>query len=130
MSFIPSAIAVLLMTMACGQHHPSVPREVDVWARRILAMPVDEVCTGTVHANYFCAVRDSLITDAVRDLGARSISVENLQSNERYIDLDWGGGHVEAYGVIIGPVGWTHVPNEERKERRIRDAVFSYDTRM
>lgn len=108
-----------------------VPPEIDVWARSILAMPVEDVCAGAPHPQaYNCTVRAALLTDVVRRLGARSVVLANVHSNERYIDLDWGGGHVEAYGVMIGPIGWTRGVDPERKERRIREGVIAYDTRQ
>jgi hypothetical protein len=120
-------IAALLV--ACGDGVPSVPSSTDDWARKLIAMPVEDVCGGEVRASYFCAVRPDLIPSDVRTLGARSISLENVRG-ERYIDLDWGGGHVEAYGVIIGPADWPHQANEERRERKLRVGVFAYDTRQ
>ncbi|HEY5925966.1 MAG TPA: hypothetical protein VIV11_29965 [Kofleriaceae bacterium] len=107
-----------------------MPAWVDAWARTILAMPVAEVCAGETHAGYFCQVRESLVTSEVRGIGARSITLQAVRSNERYLDFDFGGGHVEAHGVLIGPAGWTHVANTERGERKLRDGVFAYDTRQ
>jgi hypothetical protein len=77
----------------------------------------------------FCRVRESLVDRDVRALGMHTIWLQGL-GGDRYIDMDWGGGHVEAYGVIVGPTGWAHVADTERGEKRIRDGVFRYDTRQ
>jgi hypothetical protein len=125
---VPVSIAIALC--ACGRAEPtSVSPAVDAWARRILAMPVAEVYEGQIHADYFCSVAAQLVSPEVRALGAHMISLQNVH-RERYIDLDWGGGHVDAYGVIIGPSGWSHVADPERRERKLRDGVFAYDMRQ
>jgi hypothetical protein len=127
-----SAQLILVIALgACGDRRvPSVPPRADAWARQVLAMPAEEVCDGEVRAAYFCAVRPALIPAEVRELGARSISLENVRGDQRYLDFDWGGGHVEAYGVLIGPADWTHEANTERGERKLRAGVFVYDTRQ
>jgi hypothetical protein len=91
-------------------------------------MPIEDVCAGDAAGRYFCRVRPDLIPDDVRALGA-TISLQNLRG-ERYLDLDWGGGHVDAYGVLIGPADWSHAANAERGERKLRVGVFAYDTRQ
>lgn len=117
-----------LAVFGCHREVPSVPTEVDAWARQVIALPVDEACKAGDGARYFCSVRPALFTPAVRQLGAASITLQDPRG-ERYIDIDWGAGHVEAYGVLIGPVGWTHRADPEFGERMIRDGVFSYDRR-
>jgi hypothetical protein len=119
---------VVLALMGCGRDVPSVPTEVDAWARRVIALPVQEACVAGQTDGFFCSVRPTLLTPEVRRLGA-TITLQNLRG-ERYINIDWGGGHVEAYGVIIGPSGWTHRADPEFREHRIRDGVFSYDQRQ
>ena len=121
---------VLVMALGCAKSVPSIPPEVDVWARSILAKPIADVCAGDLMADFFCNVQRSLITDEVRQLGANYVSLQDVHSNERYIDLDWGGGHVEAHGVVIGQANWMPTPNAENNHRRIRDGVFSYDSRQ
>jgi hypothetical protein len=105
-----------------------VPASVDAWARRILAMPVEEACDGEVHADFFCSVAVSMMPGDIRALGA-TITLQNARRRDRYLDLDWGGGHSEAHGVLIGPAGWTHEADPERGERKLRDGVFAYDLR-
>lgn len=94
-------------------------------------MPAAEVCDAPP-AGFFCRVRESLVPADVRALGMHTIWLQAVTHPpaERYIDLDWGGGHIEAYGVIIGPAGWRHVADSERAEKRLRDGVFTYDTRQ
>jgi hypothetical protein len=119
---------IVLALVGCQREVPSVPAEIDVWARQILALPVDDVCAGEIRADFFCSVRPALFTPAVRELGARSITLQNIRG-ERYVDIDWGAGHVEAHGMLVGPSGWTRRADEEFQERAIRDGVFSYDKR-
>ena len=91
-------------------------------------MPVSDACEAARFADYFCFVKPALETDAVRGLGAHLISIQNVHSNGRYIDLDWGGGHVDAYGVYVGPVGWS--PGDpDSPHHKLRDGVFTYDSR-
>jgi hypothetical protein len=114
----------------CGKAElPSIPPNLDVWARTILAMPVGDVCDAPA-AGYFCRVREALVPAEVRAVGMHTISLEGLGHDEHYIDMDWGGGHIEAYGVIVWPAGSPHVADVERGERKLRDGVFRYDTRQ
>jgi hypothetical protein len=119
---------VALAFLGCNREPPAISTEVDTWARKVIALPVQEACTPGQTDGFFCAVRPTLFTPAVRQLGA-TITLQNLR-DERYINIDWGGGHVEAHGVIIGPAGWTHRADPEFREHRIRDGVFSYDQRQ
>lgn len=121
-------VLVVLAFVACDRDARSVTPDVDAWARRVIALPVQEACVAGQTDGFFCSVRPTLLTPEVRRLGA-TITLQNLRG-ERYINIDWGGGHVEAYGVIIGPSGWTHRADPEFREHRIRDGVFSYDQRQ
>lgn len=130
---VPAQLIVLAAASAlagCSQREvPRVPASVDAWARTLLARPAAEVC-DRVHAGYFCRVRDELVPADVRALGARAITLQNVNGDVRFVDLDWGGGHIDAHGVLIGPAGWQHEVNGERGERRLRDGVYGYDLRQ
>ena len=124
------AALLLLLGSAChSRHGGNVPKEVDAWARTILAMPVAKVCAdGTPLGDaYFCDVKPALLPDLVRELGCTSLTLQNLPSSERYLDFDWGGGHEEAHGILIGPEDWT--PDTELYKRKLRDGVYTYDRR-
>ena len=121
------SVVIAVALGGCGKADlPSIPPSVDAWARRVLAMPTGLVCQPGERVS-FCVVRETLVDRDVRALGMHTIWLQGL-GDERYIDMDWGGGHTDAYGVIIGPVGWNHVADTERRETRIRDGVFRYDS--
>jgi hypothetical protein len=121
---------VAIAAIGCRASSTGVPPSIDRWAREILDKPSDAICSGDVKAGYFCEVKPSLVTDEVRALGAHSITLQNVDGVDRYLDIDWGGGHVDAFGVLIGPKGWAHEPDTERGEKRLRDGVFAYDMRQ
>lgn len=113
---------------SCKDELPAIPSSVDAWARIVLATDEKLVCVEQ-HGS-FCRVNESLVPRQIRALGMRTIWLQGIGTRERYIDMDWGGGHVDAYGVVVGPVGWAPPVDGERGERRIRDGVFSYDMRQ
>lgn len=120
---------IALGASGCGDRATSASSKVDAWARELLTRPTDAICDGPVQADYFCRVKDSLVPDEVRALGVRTITLQGVRGVDRYVDLDRGGGHVAAHGLLIGPPGWTHEADPERGERPVRDGVFAYDTR-
>jgi hypothetical protein len=128
---VPAQLIAIAAVAACGgRDAPTVSPSVDAWARALIARPVAEVCgPGEVAARTFCFVRAELVSAEVKSLGAHMVMLES-ERDAHYINLDWGGGHVDAYGVIIGPAGWAHVADAERKETKLRDGVFRYDTRL
>jgi hypothetical protein len=116
---------------ACRSHGGGgdVPGDIDDWARKILAMPAEQVCTSDTPLRdaYFCMVKPALFTDAVRALDCTYVTLQNLHSQEHYLNFDWGGGHIEAHGILIGPEDWT--PDPQMYRHKLRDGVFTYDQR-
>ncbi len=127
---ISTQLIVVACVAGCGEEAPQTPRRVDAWARALLARTPQDVCTpGTPATAPFCFVRIELLPADIRALGMRSVTLQLPPTGDRFIDLDWGGGHVAAYGAIIGPASWSHKADLERSERELRDGVFSYDLR-
>jgi hypothetical protein len=129
---VPAQLTRWLVAVAlcgCGKAQlPAIPPSVDAWGRILLATDEKVVCLEA-HGS-FCRVNEALVPHEIRALGMRTIWLQGIGTTERYIDLDWGGGHVDAYGVVIGPAGWAPPVDAERGEKRIRAGVFSYDMRQ
>ncbi len=127
---------LVLVIAACSRSH--APPELDAWARKVLALPLDQVCAtdadhpvgiyGTFTPARDCLVRPSLVTPEIRALGANYIFRSSTRAGAGYLVLDWGGGFVDAYGVLVGAPGFVPDPNEGQPTQRLRDGVYSFKT--
>jgi hypothetical protein len=129
-------LSLAIVLAACGSSH--APPELDAWARTVLVLPLDQVCStaddhpGSVYGTFIvsddCLVRPSLVPPEIRALGATYIFHSRNRDGARYLVLDWGGGFIEANGIYVGNTGFVPDPDEGRPAERIRDGVYSFKT--
>ena len=126
----------ILLVAACGTAR--APAELEPWARKVLALPLDQVCStagdhpegiyGTFLVHDDCLVRPSLVSPQIRALGATYIFQGRTRAGARYLALDWGGGFIAANGVYVGATDFVPDPDEGHRVERIRDGVYSFTT--
>jgi hypothetical protein len=116
-------LLVIAALAACSSH--ASQDELIAWAQRIRAMPGRTACStqadhpAGLYGEFdpergICFVRPSLIPPAIAALGATYVTVEWTDKHEPVVQLDFGGGFVEAHGVRIDGSGVHSFEAEEQ----------------
>jgi hypothetical protein len=87
------------------------------WALQILARPEAEVCRSGAAP---CLIARDRLSKEVRGLAPTYVSLVHDRQGSRYIELDWGGGFLEARGLRIGPPGFRSIG------QRLADGVWCF----
>jgi hypothetical protein len=112
---LPAAVALTAVALAACRSHASQD-ELVTWARHIRAMPGRTAC-ATEHDHPaglygefdpergICFIRPSLIPADIGAFGATYVTLEWNERREPFVQLDFGGGFIEAHGVRIDATG-------------------------
>ena len=93
------------------------------WARDVLVLADDRICVDAAGA--VCFLKPELRSPLVRELLVNYVTLE--RDRGRYLNLDWGGGFIDARGLWIGAPDWIpKMKHDSQRIERLGDGVYTY----